>query len=295
MHNEEDEMLKQERVDEATKGSDAELSSIELTLPSRSVDYPAAAQKAFQVRPPRVKEVEFLAGMNATNYDAQLTKLLRSLIVSPTSIDPLDLTLGDRQYLHLWMRAQIDPVYRFETTCPVCGAVDKGFQLSIDKIPVIEVPKKYSPNMPLTLPVSKKAITVRLETGRDREMRDKLEEDGFTSWVSRGALVITTIDGNPMEEVKARCEWLRELPAGDDMFMSQYLKWQRHGPDFSKCPFVCKETTCRKESVLSMPFRLEFYMPTVHASSTFEDAIRRSGDGADGGVPGNAGNEGDGV
>ena len=75
--------------------------------------------------------------------------------------------------------------------------------------------------------------------------------------------------------------------------MSQYLKWQRHGPDFSKCPFACKE--CRKESVLSMPFRLEFYMPTVHAASTFEDAIRGGDVDVDRGVPGDAGDQGDGV
>jgi hypothetical protein len=275
-------MLEQERVDEAKN-----LSSVELSLPSRCVDYPAPARKPFQVRPPRVKEVEFLAGMNAENYDGQLTKLLRSLIVSPavTIIDSVDLTLGDRQYLHVWVRAQIDPVYRFETTCPGCGYVDKNYKLIIEKIPLVGVPKGYSPNMKLTLPRSKKVVTVRLETGRDRELRDKLEEKGFTEWIARSASVITTVDGEPMD-VEARCEWLRGLPAGDNLFMGQYLKWQRHGPDFKNCPFKC--TRCGKESVLDMPFRLEFYMPTVHAASTFEDAVRGGGVGADGGVPGDA-------
>lgn len=284
--------LEQERVDEAKKKPDADLSSVELNLPSGCVDYPAPARGPFKVRPPRVKEVEFLAGMSAANYDDQLTKLLRSLIVSPTTIDPIDLTLGDRQYLHVWVRAQIDPVYRFETKCPHCGHVNKNFQLLIESIPLVEVPKRYSPNMKLTLPKSKRVVTVHLETARDREIWTKLEEEGFTEWVSKSASVITTIDGQPME-VEARCKLLRELPAGDDMFMNQYLKWQRHGPDFTKCPFSCGE--CRKESVLNMPFRLEFFMPTVLASSTFEDAIR-GGDVRKGGdMPGDAGDQGDGV
>ena len=54
-------MLDVSRVDEK-KGPSTELSSIELILPSKCVDYPAVAQGAFHVRPPRVKEVEFLAG-----------------------------------------------------------------------------------------------------------------------------------------------------------------------------------------------------------------------------------------
>ena len=199
-------MLEQKRVDEEKKGSSADLSSIELTLPSKAVDYPESAQKAFQVRPPRVREVEFMAGMNADNYDEQLTKLLRSLIVSPTIIDPLDLTLGDRQYLHLWVRAQIDPVYRFETTCSKCGHVDPNFQLPIEKIPLVEVPKKYSPNMPLTFARAKTVVTVRLETGRDREARVQLEEAGVTEWVSSSALVITTMDGQSLHDVEKRCE-----------------------------------------------------------------------------------------
>lgn len=287
-------MLEQERVKKAGNEANTDLSSVELVVPSKCVDYPAPAQKAFQVRPPRVKEVEFMASMNATNYDGQLTKLLRSLIVSPVIVDPLDLTIGDRQYLHVWVRAQIDPVYRFETTCPKCGNVDKNYQLLIEKIPLLPVPKKYSSNMRLTLPRSKSVVAVRLETGRDRETRDQLEEEGFTSWVSRSALVITSVDGKPMD-TKAKCEWLRGLPAGDDLFMAQYLKWQRHGPDFSRCPFVCKDEKCRKESVLNMPFRLEFYLPSVHAEAAFEDAIRGCGSGEDGGVSGDAGDQGDGV
>lgn len=267
-------MIEMKRVDEKQDPS-VEMSSVELVLPSKCVDYPAPVQGAFHVRPPRVKEVEFLAGMNAQNYDDQLTKLLRSLIVRPANIDVLDLTLGDRQYLHVWVRAQIDPVYRFEVTCPKCKTVDKGFELRIEDIPLVEVPKEYSPNMRLTLPKSKRVVTVRLETARDRVTATEMEAKGFTEWVARKAMVVTTVDGKPMP-VEQRCDWLRELPAGDDMFMAQYLKWQRHGPDFSRCPFVCKEKKCGEASTLRMPFRLEFFLPTVHASSAFDDAIRGS-------------------
>ena len=282
-------MLEQERVDETGKD---DLKSVEIAPPSRCLDYPAPARGPFRVNPPRVKEVEFLAGMNATNYDEQLTRLLRSLVVSPTIVDPEDMTIGDRQYLHVWVRAQIDPVYRFETRCPACGHVDGNYQLAIEKIPITEVPKEYSPNMKLTLPKSKASVAVRLETARDRGMIGKLESEGFTEWVVRRAMVVTSVDGEALDP-KARCEWLQKLPAGDDLFMSQYLRWQRHGPDFKNCPFKC--VGCGKESVLDMPFRLEFYMPTVQAASAFEDAIRGGGVGEDGGVPGDAGDQGDGV
>ena len=287
-------MLNQERMEDTQGKQEADLSSVELKLPSKGVDYPASAQKAFQVRPPRVQEVEFLAGMNESNYDDQLTRLLRSLIVSPDTIDPIDLTLGDRQFLHVWVRAQIDSMYRFETTCPKCGDVNKSYELPIEKIPVIPVQNKYSPHMKLTLPKSKHTVAVRLKTARDRVLEGELIEKGFTKWLVKSATIITSVNGEQMD-VEARCEWLRKCPAGTNLFMAQYLKWQRHGPDFSKCPFKCKEGKCRKESVLNMPFRLEFYIPTIYAAAAFEDAVRGRGNREDGGVSGDGGDSKDGV
>lgn len=287
-------MLKQERVEKEGKASGDDLSSVELALPSRCVDYPGPAQKPFQVRPPRVKEVEFLAGMSAANYDEQLTRLLRSLIVFPTIVDPADLTIGDRQFLHVWVRAQIDPVYRFKAQCPACGEIDEHYQLDIQKIPIIPVPERYRPNMKLTLPRSKKVVAVRLETGRDRGMRDQFQDEGIGEWTVRCAMVVVSVDGKTMD-LKDKCRWMQNLPGGDDLFMAQYLKWQRHGPDFSNCSFKCRSEKCGKESVLNMPFRVEFYMPTIHAASAFEDAIRGGGVGADGDLPGDAGDQADGV
>lgn len=278
------------RVEEVDRKPD--LSAVELNLPSRCVDYPAPAQGPFQLRPPRVKEVEFLAGMSTSNYDEQLSKLLRSLIVSPVLLDPMDLTIGDRQYLHVWVRAQIDPLYYFEATCPKCGYVDPNYRLEIAKIPLIELPQEYSPNMRLQLPRSKHVVTVRLETARDRLRAEQLEAKGFTTWVSRKALVITTVDEKPVAD-EARCVWLRELPAGDDMFLGEYLRWQTHGPDLGNCPFTCRK--CAKESALRLPFRLEFYLPSVHAAAAFGDAVRGGGLSADGGLSGDARDRGDGV
>lgn len=281
-------MLSVERVDGDQKD---DLNSVELTLPSKGVDYPSAAQGPFSVRPPRVREVEFLAGMNKNNYDEQLTRLLRSLITKPV-IDPADLTLGDRQYLHVWVRAQIDPVYRFKAECAHCRAVDDDYHLEISKIPLIEVPEQYTPNMRLTLPRSKKVVTVRLETARDRDAAAKLEAAGVPQWTARKAMVITTVDGTPMTN-EQRCEWLRGLPGGDDMFLAHYLKWQHHGPDFANCPFRCK--SCQKESTIRMPFRLEFYLPTLHAAAAFGDAVGGGVAVAGGNLSGDAGGRGDGV
>ena len=287
-------MLERERVEKDVKASDVELSSVELSLPSKCGDYPAPARGPFKIRPPRVREVEFMADMGPDNYDEQLTKLLRSLIVSPTIVDPADLTLGDRQYLHVWVRAQLDPVYRFTAKCPACGKVDEDYQLEIEKIPLVPVQDKYKPKMKLELPNSKKVVAVRLETGRDRILRNQMIEKGIGEWTARSAMIIVSADGRTMTP-EERCDWLRTLPGGDLLFMTQYVKWQMHGPDFSKCPFKCKHQECGKESVLDLPFRLEFFLPTVHAASAFDDAIRGCGDGEDGGVSGDAGDQADGV
>ncbi len=272
--------------------TDDELRSVDLNLPSRCIDYASQMQGPFSIRPPRVSEVEILAGMSAQSYDVQLTKILRALVVKPQLIDPDNLTLGDRQYLHVWVRAQIDPTYVFETKCPICKEVIPNYRLEISKIPLRNVPDEYKPGMQLTLPKSKQKVSVRLETARDRTRAKELEEAGIPQWTARKALVIVAVEGVQMAD-EARCAWLRGLPAGDDLFMGQYLIWQRHGPMFSECPFSCPK--CKKAATINMPFRLEFFMPTVQAASAFGDAIRGSGDGADGGVSGDARDRGDGV
>lgn len=269
------------------------LKAVDLNMPSGCCDYPAPAQGTFQILPPRVKEVEFIAGMNDKNYDDQLTRLIKSLLVAPVMMDPWDFTLGDRQFLHTWVRAQIDPFYTFDAVCPKCGKMNKAHKLLIPEIPVNNVPEEYRPNMRLQLPRSQQIVTVRLETARDRLRSVDLQQKGFTDWVTRKALVVTSVNGNKMDP-EARCAWLRELPAGDDLFLGEYLKWQAHGPDFANCSFACKE--CQQDSVLRIPFRLEFYMPTVHAAAVFADAVRGSGELVDGGgVSGDAGDQGDGV
>jgi len=271
-----------------------DVSTVELRLPSGGVDYGSLCDGTVQVRPPRVKEVEFLADMNPENYDEMLTRMIRSLVVSPVALDPRAMTIGDRQHLHVWTRAQIDPIYRFEAGCPnpKCGHVNEKFELKIESIPIKSVPDKYATNMKLTLPRSKSVVAVHLETARDRATCESMQDKGFAEWGARRALVITSVDGRQMS-AEEKCEWFRGLGAGDDSFMTEYLKWQVHGPDFANCPFKCGK--CGEEGVISMPFRLEFFMPTVQSANTFEQAIRGGDDVEDGGVPGDGGDSGDGV
>lgn len=283
---------RESEMPEFENGTGVDLSAVELKIPSGGKDYGKLAGDTFTVRPPRVKEVEFLAAMSPNNYEEQLTKVLKSLIVSPVGLDPLDMTTGDRQFFHTWIRAQIDPIYRFDAICPKCRKTNKGYQLKIEDIPLVAVKGSYQPNMKLELPKSKKKIAVRLETGRDRVIVDRLVKQGMSEWVARKVMVINSIDGQTMTN-EEKCRWLQGLPAGDDLFLLEYLKWQKHGPDFTACPFKCQE--CGEVSELQMPFRLDFYMPTIQSRTAIEDAIRGGDSGEDRGVSGDGGDRRDGV
>lgn len=282
-------MLKMRKPGEVPKASasDDELRSVTLKLPSECKDYPEPARGDFELKPPTVAEVEFLAGMNEDNYDDLVTKMLSRLILKPSIVDSADLTVGDRQYLHLWTRAQIDPVYQFDAICPnpKCKEkVNKNYRLNISDIPLVPTPSEYKASMKLTFPKSKKKVQVRLETGRDRMNCTSLVAAGHAKWSARRSQIILSIDGRPLASPEEKLTALRSLPAGDDMFMGEYLAWQKHGPNFGDCPFKCNH--CGKEARIKMPFRLEFYLPTLHAAAALRAAVGGGVDGEDGGVSG---------
>jgi hypothetical protein len=268
-----------------------DLAAISLTLASHGRDYGDwMPEGVVKIRPPLFLEVKYFAQMNPTNYEENITELLKALIASPM-IDPLDLTAGDRTHLHLWVRGQVDPFYRIKVMCPFCSHVDEAYDFPIESVPIKEIPEQYSSPFELDLPGSGSKVVLRLETGRDRLKRPELIKMGFSEYHARLAFSVMLIDGKVVDPEKA-CQWLVALPPKDGLMISEFAKWSDHGPDFKGCSMKCRK--CERNSQMALPFRLDFYQPSVSAARSLGDAVDRRAVRERGDLPGDAGDRSDG-
>jgi hypothetical protein len=235
-------------------------------LPSRGFPYDEVKDGKLLVRPPRVMELEVLVEMNEENYEDVLTRVLSSLILKP-KIDPETLTTGDRAYLHLWMRLQVDEIYKVTITCPTCAFVNEGYDLQIEKsVPVLSVDDDYKGLTDVELPGGPPVIT--LAPPRKCDLT-KAQEIGGVAMLGAGA--IRMVDGKPVT-VDEAIKWLRNRDMADGIFVSEFCRWVDHGPDFEHCAFTCKK--CGKEDKITLPFRPEFFLPTVRVAGTIGERVR---------------------
>ncbi len=248
------------------------LKGVKVGLPSRGIPYQEIMKgDEVLIRPPSFGEVKFIAQMNSSSFEEHLTTILSRLLLEP-KIDPWLLTNGDRSFLHLWVRAQIDPFYYLQIVCPECSHVDQEYPLSLDSIPLIVLNQDYQGPVELELPVSKKKVVVRLDTGQDEREVQEWEEKGLDKWASRVSSIIVSAEGKALS-FKERYDWLDDpaLPPSDGLFIREFLSWCFHGPDYTSCPLKCRK--CGEAGSFRLPFRPEFYLPTVQYKGIVRDAV----------------------
>ncbi len=242
------------------------------TLPSRGVPYEGAIPEGvISIRPPSVEEVEFFVSMTQDSYDEQLSLAIKAL--SPSlKMDPLDLTNGDRVYLHTWIRGQIHPDYYVDITCPnpKCRAQIPAFPYPLSKIAPVELIKEYKGPMEFELPVSKEKIAVRVDTARDSQMVAWLRSEKFGPLTASAAVVLIPAKSS-QDAVRQKAAKVSKLPGPDILFLASAQKKLAHGLDFSSCPFTCPK--CSAVSRIHLPFRSEFFIPTVSFDRLVGDAI----------------------
>ena len=265
-------MVEFREVTEEKVSSGEELQGVDLELPSRGVDYGGVMPGGvLLVRPPKVREVKFIAQMTTATYEENLTRVLQSLIMRP-KIDPWTLTNGDRSYLHLWIRTQIHPDYHLTVVCPRCSHIDKRYVFPLGEVPIKGVPKEYDGPTELLLPASGKKVRVRLDTGRDEQDVQGWVEKDFDKWVATYTAAIVEVEGEKISFEK-KYAWVEDLPPGDYLFIREFFNWAFHGPDYANCKMTCRK--CGEERPFRLPFRAEFYLPSVPFGAAVRDALLR--------------------
>lgn len=252
------------------------LQGVETTLPSRGVDYPWCEDGKILLRTPKMREVKFISQMNQENHEEMMSRLVGTLLVRP-KIDPLDLTISDRNFIFLWSRIQITNLFNMPYICPACDKKIDNYAFELTKVPIKLLDEKYTGPMQLTMPESKKNVTFRLYTARDDKIITKfLSSETEKDEVRAICAQCTTLDG--MTSLKDKYEWLGgDCEPMDYMFIQRWFGWTYHGPELDKVPFSCP--ACKEETDVVLPFRPSLYLPTIYSDNDIGLAICSSKEG----------------
>ena len=247
-----------------------DLDAVKVPLLSHGVQYPQWCEDGcVMIRPMRVHECKFVADMTPKNFNENITRVLSSVLVNK-SIDPWALTKGDRSYLFLWLRIQVTSNYAITLQCPneKCQHRIEGYDLT--QVPLVELTEDYDGEIELELPKSKQKVTMRLLTGADDRELDRLVAEGSHEWVTAYALSITSIDGERLNFDQVY-RWAEAQDPEDFAYLREFHVFVFHGPDFASVPIKCPE--CGRVGKMVLPFRIEYYVPTLSFGGHFRDAM----------------------
>jgi hypothetical protein len=277
----------------AQPAPDDMLKSVPIVLPSKGKTYGELILGGrISIKPPTTDEVEFFVEMGGAGYETKLTQLLRMLVVEPTNINPIKLTSGDRTFLHIWTRMQLHDSYVINVGCPACGKLHENYYYKLVDIPLISIDSDLSPLTELELPICKKKVTLRITTGEDDAAADELiASRGIKKWTAKRSVSIAKIEGEAVDYFGAAM-WMGKQHASDSLFVKAFQDRTYHGPDFANCPFKCE---CGTESLIRLPFRPEFYFPSIPFTRLVGDAIVSSSVREGRAGPGNPSSGKDGV
>jgi len=197
----------------------------------------------------------YLSQINPLNLERNYFEVLKSVI---KGVDPSQLTLGDRMYLILWEYVNsYSRTMKIETICSNCLA-NITIDVDLANLENIELPEDFKQPCPITLPVSKEKVNLRLLT-----VGDEIETERFTRKHPDDAIlyryartIVTDMD------IIATVEKLRNMDAKDLMTIISFQDTYFHGP-VMKTKFTCPKERCGEEDEVDIPFHLEFFFPDV--------------------------------
>lgn len=199
-----------------------------------------------------------------------MATIIEDCLEKPLPISVYDLCLGDYQFLlHKLRVVTYGTEYNMTMQCPVCGEI-VSTKVDLDDLEVHEFDEETFGSMELELPVSKKTITLTLQTPRmldkvkeqAKEARRKTKDEYLNFEVLYGTMAfIAKVDGKRLDEIQLET-FVRRLPMKDVYAIIQQgdALNRKVGMD-AEVTATCKE--CGAESVVPFRVQSEFYGPTI--------------------------------
>lgn len=146
-----------------------EPSAEKVTLPSKGRFYNGIISEKkgdILIRPMTLKEENIFTTKRLLKNGQAIDMVLRNCIKTP-GINTAELLSSDRVFLLFFLRAiSYGTKYTIKTKCPSCGE-DNDDQLEIMSLEVKEPPTALTDPFPVTLPMSKLKMEMRLSRGKD--------------------------------------------------------------------------------------------------------------------------------
>jgi len=235
-------------------------SYLPINLPSRCLTYKDSAGNSINpdsvcARAYQGSDQIYLAQINPINLERNYFEVLKSVL---QGVDPIQLTLGDRMYLILW--EYINSYDRFMKIKTVCSNCLSEVEIDVDLtlLENIKLPENYKQPYSITLPVSKEVIGLRLLT-----VGDEIEVEKYSKKHKDNAIlyryartVVSDMD------IVAQVEKLSSMESKDLLAIMAFQDDFYHGPEL-KTKFTCPEKGCGEEDEVDIPFRFEFFFPSI--------------------------------
>lgn len=243
------------------------------TLPSHGKIYKQPVEERVSLRAMTTQEEMRRLSHTDTPYKT-ICDIIDACTLNEVGISSYDMCLGDQQFLLYKLRTiTYGPEYPNLTTCPFCNT-SKINKINLDTLEVLEYKEKeWEKENPyvVTLPVTKKVVKLRYETGRildkialDKEKFSKIYPDINldTDLLFTLKHSIVTIDGQVYDEVKLE-EFIKNLNMRDTNSLSKAINRLNNKIGIMDVTVTkCSNSKCNKEYL--SPFRLssEFFRPT---------------------------------
>lgn len=220
-----------------------------VNLPSRCKVYDVDPA-SITIRTLKGKDEKIIAEITSDNLVLKMNQLLENVL---EGIDPRKLTLGDRQYLLLWLATNsYGKDYPVEVVCEGCGQLI-SVTVDLSKLEVEYLPEDYSEPYEVQLSDGK-SVYLRLFRVEDEMDILEWESQGKNSWLYRYALTLVDESKNIIEKMK----FLEDLEAKDLAKIRAFHEKFDHGPIMEskyECPY------CGFKGVMAVPFRIEMVFP----------------------------------
>lgn len=244
--------------------------SEEYVLPSKGLIYAKPIDPNVKLRSMTTREEMKRQSPTTTPYKV-LSEIIEACCIVKPAISVYDMCLGDYEYLlHKLRVVTYGPEYKMAVGCPHCGEM-QDTSINLDDLAVKEFDKVEVDNlMCITLPVSKKLITLNYQTPR---MLDEIDLK-VKEFKKRNKTV--TIDPTPLIRLKTFIDLVEDkklndselenfvmnLPAKDKLFIEDRVEKLSSAVGLdATCIVTCDK--CGGEILTFFRFGPEFFRPSI--------------------------------
>jgi len=265
---------------ETNDGSDPTSKPMSFSTPTEFVELPSKGKfygeghplhgcDSVEIRFMTAKEEDILTSKTLLKKGLVLDRLLTNVIVN-RNIKPESLLIGDKNALIVATRVTgYGPEYNTRMSCPACGESEEhSFDLGdADVYPGVNdeeksVTKTSSGTFIVKAPRTKADVEIRLLTGHDEKMLQRVEEkrkrQNLPESLATTSLNSFIVSVNGVNDPSYVQSFVENAPAADGKYLREAYKIIAPNVDLT-FNFSC--SACDHEQPLEVPFTADFFWP----------------------------------